>query len=167
MALYPGTALARNADKYSLTAALTLRIAKFITWPDRPSIPADRPFFIVGVMGSAHAQNAFAKFQGVLIKGLKFKTVSIDPSLAPHDIRRCHIVFSDSSTSSRIIDQMIGKSKGILTVHGPGSPTNPSACLKLTTTSGKIAFDIDLDLTRRAALKIDVGIIKLARHVSR
>ena len=167
MALYPGTALARNADKYSLTAALTLRIAKFITWPDRPSIPADRPFFIVGVMGSAHAQNAFAKFQGVLIKGLKFKTVSIDPSLAPHDIRRCHIVFSDSSTSSRIIDQMIGKSKGILTVHGPGSPTNPSACLKLTTPSGKIAFDIDLDLTRRAALKIDVGIIKLARHVSR
>lgn len=165
--LSSGSALARNADTYSLAAALTIRIAKFITWPDRLSIAADKPFFIVGVMGNARSQNAFAKYQGVPIKGLKFKTVRIDPSLDPHSLRRCHIVFSDSSVSPKIIDQMIGKSKGILTVHGPGSPSETSACLKLTTNTGKIAFDIDLGCTRHAALKIDAGLIKLARKVNR
>ena len=142
--LRPFTLVARNADTHSLAAALTLRIAKFITWPTRASIAADRPYFIVGIMGNARTQSAFAKYEGRPVKRLKFKTFSIDPSTDPHALRRCHIVFSDATVSSSVVDRMIGKSKGILTVRAPGASTKLDACLSLSSHSGKMAFDINL-----------------------
>jgi len=165
--LPPAPLWARNADPNSLAAALTLRIAKFITWPERPTIPADRPYFMVGVMGNASSQNAFRKYERRPLKGRSLHITRIKPSASPHSLRRFHIVFVDSTVPPSVIEGMIGKSKGILTVSSPGASPNLATCLNLSEQAGKMVFDINLIRTRKAELRIDAGIIKLARRVVR
>ena len=155
------------ADERDISAALTIRMAKFIGWPDRPVLEADQPFFIIGVMGGGGTQAAFSKFQGGSVQGKRVKVVKILPSTDFRDLRRCHIVYGETKRDVGLIRQMVESSKGVLTVSGPGSARRNATCLALVNKSGKLAFDIDLKLTRKASLGVDAGLIRLANNVTK
>ena len=89
---------AHSADEQTLSAALTLRIAKFIDWPSRPALAEDIPYFIVGVYGSIPTQSAFAPINGKSSKGKTVKIVRVDPSTDPRDLRRCHIIYVEDAS---------------------------------------------------------------------
>jgi hypothetical protein len=158
---------AYSADEQTLSAALTLRIAKFIDWPSRPALAEDIPYFIVGVYGSIPTQSAFAPMNGKSSKGKTVKIVRVDPSTDPRDLRRCHIIYVDAASDQQVILEMTRRSRGILTVFGPGSGLQIDPCLRLAREGENLAFDIDLRSTRRSNLDVDAGLIRLARNVKK
>ena len=163
----PASPETRSAAEMNLVAAFTLRIAKFIEWPSRPTMSKDRPYFIVGIMGEPEAETAFALLDGKAIKGKKVKTVRVTPSTDFHDLQRCHIIFADASSDQDVLAEMTRRSKGILTVYGPNSNPPKSPCINLLRQGDKLAFDINLQCTREAELNVDAGVIKLARKIKR
>jgi hypothetical protein len=156
-----------SASEQSLSAALTLRLTKFIDWPNRAVLAADIPYFIVGVYGSPATQSAFAPSNGKSSKGKTVKIVRIDPSSDPRDLRRCHVIYADAASDQQVILEMTRRSRGILTVFGPGSGLRADPCLRLAREEDKLAFDIDLRCTRRSDLDVDAGLIRLARNVKK
>lgn len=161
------TGIGHSADERDVSAALTVRIAKFIGWPDRPGIDADQPYFIIGVMGSRGMQTSFGRFSGNIVQGKRVKVVKIFPSTDHHDLRRCHIVYAERAADATLIKEMVAQSKGVLTVAGPGSRNTGSNCLSIVNKAGKLAFDINLRHTRKASLGVDAGLIRLARKVTK
>ena len=147
---------AYSADEQTLSAALTLRIAKFIDWPSRPALAEGIP-----------TQSAFAPMNGKSSKGKTVKIVRVDPSTDPRDLRRCHIIYVDAASDQQVILEMTRRSRGILTVFGPGSGLQIDPCLRLAREGENLAFDIDLRSTRRSNLDVDAGLIRLARNVKK
>lgn len=161
------TTMGYSADERDVSAALTIRIAKFIGWPERPVIDADQQFFIIGVMGTSDMQTAFGKFSGSIVQDKRVKIVKISPSTDHHDLRRCHIVYAERLNDVALTKEMVLQSKGVLTVAGPGSRESSATCLSIVNKSGKLAFDINLRHTRRSSLGVDAGLIRLARKVTK
>jgi hypothetical protein len=157
----------RAVGEHDLSAALTLRIAKFVEWPDRPTLAEDKAYFLVGVMGNAQTRAAFAQFEGKIIKGKKVRIVKVNPSTDSHDLRRCHIIYADASSDQSVLTEITQRGKGVMTLFGPRSGNRKGSCLSLIRLGDKLAFDIDLQSTRRSDLQIDAGLIRLARKVKK
>jgi hypothetical protein len=157
----------RAVGEHDLSAALTLRIAKFVEWPNRPTLAEDKAFFMVGVMGNAQTRAAFAQFEGKIIKGKKVKIVKVNPSTDSHDLQRCHVIYADASSDQSVLAEMTRRSRGVLTLFGPCIGKRSGSCLSLVRLGDKLAFDIDLQNTRRSDLQIDAGLISLAREVKK
>ncbi|MDF1739861.1 MAG: YfiR family protein [Verrucomicrobiales bacterium] len=158
---------ANSADERDVSAALTIRIAKFVGWPERATLADDQPFFIIGVMGGSGIRSAFSRFSGRFVNGKQVKVVKITPSTDSHSLRRCHIVYAESRKDVDLIAEMVARSEGVLTVAGPGGSGGGAACLDIVQEAGKLAFDINLRRTRNASLGVDAGLIQLAHKVSR
>lgn len=158
---------AHAADERDVSAALTIRIAKFVGWPERAALATDQPFFIIGVMGGNGIRSAFSRFSGRIVNGKQVKVVKITPSTASHALRRCHVVYAENSDDVGLIAEMVARSEGVLTVAGPGGAGGGATCLDIVQEAGKLAFNINLKQTRHASLGVDAGLIRLAHKVSR
>ncbi len=156
-----------SAEEHDVAAALTIRIAKFVGWPERAVIDAGQSFFLIGVIGGNEVQAAFDQFAGRVVHGRLVKVVEITPATVRDELKRCHIVYAERADDVRLIKGGAVRSKGVLTVAGPGSRASGVTCLEIVRDGGKLSFDINLKHTRRASLGVDAGVIRLAHNVTR
>ncbi len=161
-----GMASARGQSpptEYEIKAAFLYNFAKFVEWP-ADAFSDSRAPIVVGIVGEdpfGASLDAMVFGKSVNGRGLVVKRVSEGPEL-----RSCHILFISSSRQkhlARILE--ILKDSGVLTVGEADRFTTSGGAIRFVLDENKVRFEINLDATGRARLKLSAKLLALARRV--
>lgn len=157
-----GNARAAEFDEYAVKAAYLYNFAKFVEWPPGAFASADAPLLIciVGV-------NPF----GDALAALVDKMVDSHPVEVRHipvamDLEPCHVVFLNGMEQLKY-KALLAKlaRQPILTVSDISDFAQAGGMIGLIEADQRIRFDINLNATRRANLKLSSQLLKLATIV--
>lgn len=157
------TAQASLSREYAIKAAFLYNFAKFVEWPLQAFEDSTTPI-ILCILG----KDPF----GVLLEPIKDKTVKgkkiiIKYSPTIDDMEKCHVLFvgkSEDKQLVRILDRL--RDWNVLTVSDIGDFAQRGGIIGLTKKEDKIYFEINLDASKMAGLRISSRLFKLARIVN-
>lgn len=161
----PGTAAASDPPfkEYEVKAAYLFNFGKFVEWPPRAFEKADSPVTIC-VLG----RDPFGPALDELVSG---KTV-LDRPVAVRRFAKaprpsdCHILFLSASERPRqkaILAEVGGRP--VLTVGDSEGFFGAGGIMAMRIEEDRIRFDVDLDAARRAGLRLNSQLLKLAGNV--
>jgi hypothetical protein len=148
--------------EYLIKAAFLYNFAKFVNWPAEAFSNDSTPLTLC-ILGEDPFGDALKSIKGKTVRGGK---LVIEHSAWPEDIGQCHILFvsaSEEKRLSRILNTIRGKT--ILTVSDMNSFARRGGIINLVTLRSKIHFEINVDATDLAGLKIGSKLLKLAKIV--
>lgn len=150
--------------EYQVKAVLMYKIAKFVEWPEQAFSDASTPFNIC-VLGADPFGDNLDFIRGKKVRGRqlnirKFNHLSSLPS-------QCHALFI-SSSEKRHLHRILEKlgSHPVLTISDTKGFAKNGNMVNFVTKNNKIRFEINLDASRRAGLKISSQLLELAIIVS-
>lgn len=162
--LFPVNSYAKDTKlEYQVKAAYLYNFTKFIKWPDDvlPDHPS-HPFkiCIVGNNPFAHSLDSIANktTQGHNVKIEYLKTINTQ--------LQCHVVFISQSRENdlhKILNHLA--SRNILTVSDISEFTTKGGGIALHVVKGKVQFDVNLQATDKAGLKLSAKLLELAKRV--
>lgn len=149
--------------EYQIKAAFLYNFAKFVEWPADTFADPHAPI-VLGIMGED-------PFGSVLDKMVLSKTVNgrglVIKRLKPGpDLRNCHILFISSSEKkhlAQILESLKGSS--VLTVGETDRFVQSGGVVNFILEENKVRFEINVDATARARLKISSKLLALARII--
>ena len=148
--------------EYLIKAAFLYNFAKFVDWPAE-AFPNDSTPITLCILGEDPFGDALKAIKGKTVKGRK---LVIKHSTRLDDVGQCHILFvsaSEEKRLSRILDTI--KGKNIQTVSDMNSFARRGGIINLVTIKSKIHFEVNVDATDLAGLKISSKLLKLAKIV--
>jgi hypothetical protein len=161
-ALCTAHAEAPTAGEYQVKAAMVFNMAKFVDWPANTFSSPDSPLTVC-VMGGGPFGAALEGFSGKTVKGhpIKVKRVAIGD-----EVGNCQILAA-SEIDRRYLAALLsaGRKKGVLTVSDISRFAQTGGAVGFVELEGKIRFEINLDTTEKASLKISSQLLKLAKIV--
>lgn len=149
--------------EYEIKAAFLYNFAKFVEWP-ADAFSDSRAPIVVGIVG----EDPF----GSVLDGMVFgKTVNgrglvVRRMSEGAELRSCHILFISSSHQkhlARILESL--KGSGVLTVGEVDRFTESGGAIRFVLDENRVRFEINLDATGRARLKLSAKLLALARRV--
>ena len=160
--VFPVKGEERKLGEYEVKAAFLYNLAKFIEWPDKSLDNSST--LTVYILGDDPFGAKLDAIKGKLIKG---KTVVVKQIDSPDTLRNVGILFISSSEKEQIPDILKSiSSKPILTVGDTQSFANKGVMVNFYTDNDKIRFEINIEATRLAGLKISSNLLKLGKVVA-
>lgn len=147
-------------SEYELKAAFIYQIARFVEWPATPGAPASLRLCVIG-------GNPFgAALESIRGKPVNESKVEISLLDMNEDTRACNILFI-AAAAERNIERIIAISRGagVLTIGDTYGFAQRGLMVNFLIENGKIQFEINLDASRRAGLRISSQLLKLAHII--
>jgi len=150
-------------SEYEIKAAFLYNFAKFVDWPPEAFSGPHDPI-VLGIVGEdpfGASLDAMVFGKTVNGRGLVVKRISEGPEL-----RSCHILFISASHQkhlARILESL--KGSGVLTVGEADRFTESGGAIRFVLDENRVRFEINLDVTARARLKLSSKLLALARRV--
>jgi len=151
-------ALAQSPE-YRLKAAFLLNFAKFTTWPEPEfSSQAQIGLCIVG-------DDPFGPELGTIeAKKVQGRELTVRRNVKAEELKSCHIAFISDSEAAHLTQVLAAAGKsGVLSVSDLPNFCEAGGIIGLTTTGGRVQFDVNLQAAERASLQLNPQVLKLAK----
>jgi len=147
-------------QEYELKAAFIYQISRFVEWP--PSPVAGAPLRLC-VFGGNTFGTALDTIRNKPVDERKMEVSLLDMNA---DIRECNMLFI-AAPAEKHLERIAALSRGagMLTIGDTQGFAQRGAMVNFFVENGKIRFEINLEASRRAGLKISSQLLKLARIV--
>ena len=154
---------AQPADEYQVKAGFLFNFAKFITWPEAAFPSPDTPF-VIAIVGT----DPFGVIldQAVAGKQVLDRPIVVRRFATLDDIDRCHILFASRSVTNQY-ERIFNKANTLfsLTVGESDQFAQRGGIINFVIRDQKIRFEINPDAARRADVRINAKLLKLAEIV--
>ena len=144
-------------SEYELKAAFIYQIARFVEWP-----PSGAPLRLC-VLGGNPFGPALESIRGKPVNERRMEISLLDMNA---DTRECTMLFI-AAPAERHLERITALSRGtgMLTIGDTQGFAQRGAMVNFFVENGKIRFEINLEASRRAGLKISSQLLKLARII--
>lgn len=145
----------------SVKAAYTLNFAKFTYWPS--SAEPEGAGLRVCVVGRSAVGEFLRESEG---ESVGARRLSVDQVRLPGDVSGCHLLYIselDLAREKRVLATLSGLP--ILTVSDLEGFAGAGGMVELVLVDRRLRFEINLDAVRRAGLRIDPNLLRLAVRV--
>ena len=150
-----------SQSEEGIKAAFIYNFAKFTEWPATAFADGSAPI-TVGFVGADSLADTFEK--NVVGKNANGRDFAIKRLSGAAGVENCQIVFiGDAGQAAAVIGAIKGKS--ILTVGSSDGFTAAGGMINFIKDGAKISFDLDLNATTAAQLKLDSKLRQIARNV--
>lgn len=158
-----GMAGAAGSSDDRLKAVFLFNIAKFVEWPASAFHDRQSPMTIC-VLGD----NPFGHDLDEIIRGQAVggRSLAVRRMSQIQGAETCHVLFVGSPDRSRL--EQVASALGslpILTVCDARDLVRTGSIIRLFLEKNKVRFDVDLEASERAGLKISSRVLKLAKNV--
>ena len=158
--LFPTISTSKNLSEYEVKAAYIFNFAKFTQWPE---IHANKNLLTMCIVGEDPFGMAMDELNNKKVQGKTFKARSIRQE---QDLNTCDILFISTSEKWRIKQVIKAVSNfNILTVSDIPGFAHYGGIIELVSRNNRIMFDINIDASKRAGLKISANLLKIANVV--
>ena len=149
--------------EYKVKAAYLYNFTKFITWPDKVLSVSSKENLNVCILGKDPFGEAIALLSNKLAKGHTVIVKYIDKLKTD---TQCHIAYVSRSKEKNIIS-IIKKlsNKNILSVSDIDGFAVKGGCISLVVLNGKVRFNVNLQATYNADLKLSAKLLEMAKLV--
>ena len=152
-----------TAEEYRLKAAFLFHFAQLVDWPSG-ALGADTNPVTLCTLGIEAFDELDAVVVGKLIGTRPLRVLHLKPA---QDIRGCHLLFVGSGERTRVPLLLAGlKRAAILTVGETDGFVRQGGIIGFCLEDKKVRFDINLDASQRAGLKISSRLMLLAKSVT-
>jgi hypothetical protein len=166
----PGGAAIAYADslshrEYRIKAAFLYNFIKFVEWPADRFADEGTPIILCVIGKDPFGTTLEDTVAGKIVKGRHIGIRRIDNV---DDLDACHLLFVGSSERERLW-QIVASSHGanVLTVGDMDDFVEFGGIINLTKSADKIRFQINLAAAKKAQLKLDLKLLKLASSVTK
>ncbi len=159
----PAGSLAAALTEYEVKAGFLYHVGWFVEWP-ATTVQDRAPTFIIGVFGTH-------PFGGVLDDVMRGKTIRERPVVIKYYQRveeavSSHVLFIGASEEPRLPAILaVLERTPVLTVSDLERFTERGGMIALRLVDRKVHFDINMDATERAGLKLSSQLLRLAKVV--
>jgi hypothetical protein len=160
--LFASAARPQNVTEPALKAAFVYNFAKFTEWPS-DVLPATASFSAC-VLGDDSVGDALARtVQGRQLAG---HTISVSRVQLAGPLRACHLLYVSGVTPAQIAVVVTAvRGAPVLTISDIDDFPGLGGIAQVFVENGKMRFDLNLDLARRARLQLSSKLLALAAHV--
>lgn len=154
---------ANGVDEYTVKVALVRNFAVFTEWPEATFAKSQKMMSLC-VLGDNIVQEAFLQLSDKMIAGRTLNVIDVNKNL---NLSSCHIVFIGSRDRVQL-SQVHSATYGnpILTIDDMTGIPAYTGIVNLQMVDGKMRLNVNLDMARKAQLKISSRLLKLAIIVS-
>ena len=154
---------AEPSPEYLIKAAYLYNFAMFVDWPPDAFATRTSPF-VIGILGADRFDRALERT--VSGKRIDKRPIVVRRVDAPHELKRCHIVFVSSSDAARNAD-VLGRLDGlpVLVVGETPDFARRGGSIAFLVEDNRVRFEVNLDAARRAKLTISAKLLSLAKTV--
>ncbi len=144
-------------SEYELKAAFIYQIAKFVEWPSSGTS------LRLCVLGGNPFGPALETIRDKPVNERRMEVSLLDTNA---DTRECNLLFI-AAPAEKHIERItaISRGNGVLTIGDTEGFAQRGAIVNFFLENGKIRFEINLESSRRAGLKISSQLLKLARII--
>lgn len=158
-----GNTQSEQLTEYQVKAAFIYNFAKFVEWPGDAFTESAAPLRIC-VLG----ENSVGQELTRVVNGKKIGShdLLVSNFSEPHLARGCHVLFVSSSERGRtaqVLEAMHGAT--ILTVGESPDFLRHGGMIRLVLEEGKVRFEVNLNASEKARVKISSKLLTLARAV--
>ncbi|MFC1736933.1 YfiR family protein [Candidatus Hydrogenedentota bacterium] len=146
--------------EYDVKAALILKFAKYVVWPEKVFKNSEEPIVIV-ILGKDPFKDKIDKI--VAKKKVHGRKLEVKRLKKVGDLKNCHVLFVSRSEKTRltpILDAVASKS--VLTIADMDGFAKKGGIVNLKTVKNKIRFQVNVDAAKQAQLKINSQLLKLS-----
>lgn len=149
------------APEYQLKAAYIYNFVKFTEWP-ASALSAGTTLNVCPI-GRDTMGDALNSLEG---KSAQNHTVRVVRGLQTDNLRGCHVVFVATSDKKELSEiSRAAEADSILTISDQDGFLENSGMIFLVTTDKRIQFDVNIEASQNAGLKISSHVLKLARTI--
>lgn len=162
-----GTAVAQLGEG-DLKAAFVYNFAKFVEWAALPETQsASASLFHLCLVGSEDSLlAALPRLEGKPVHGQEIRVRAVQPRAEA--IKGCHILVIGESEAGRAAElARLATAQGTLSVSAVEQFIELGGAIGLVTVDNRIQFEINLESTQKASLKLAAQFVKLARKVKK
>lgn len=163
-----GATASAQLGEGDLKAAFVYNFAKFVEWPAPPEAPGAASFlFHLCLTGSEDALlAALPRLEGKPVHGREIRVRSVQPRAEA--LKGCHILVIGESEAGRAAElARLATAQGALSVSTLDQFVELGGAIGLVTVDNRIQFEINLEATQKANLKLAAQFVKLARKVKK
>jgi hypothetical protein len=153
-----------EAYEYEAKVALLYNFAKLTVWPEG-AFESHRSPFVIAVLGKNPFGDAMELLNGKKMHG---RSIEIRHYLSLADCGSCQILFL-TLEDPRLSKEHSGllEKHHVLTVGEQKDFALKGGILQLTFVADHLAFEVNIDASRRAGIEMSAGLLKLAKAVIR
>ena len=143
-------------------AKLVVAFARFVQWPDGSFETPAAPLRLCLLQGSPDVERAFRLLLGADVNGHALQ-LEISPKASG---KACHLLFVDDSAGlegQRVLARLGGDP--IFTVGAQDGFASAGGMVEIVHVDDALRFDVNLAALRMAGLRLNPGVLKLARQV--
>ena len=155
--------LSPQALEYRVKAGFLYTFAKYVEWPPE-SFASPTNAIVIGIWG----EDPFGKTLDATVDGkaIDGRTIRIQRFQQVDEIGACHILFISASEKDRLaVIQTRLRGRNILTASDVDGFLQHGGQIQFVTEDNRVKFDINLEATRQAGLKLDANLFRVARRV--
>ncbi len=162
-ALSRATGESSGSSEYDVKAAFLFHFAQFVEWPKDAFKDAASPLTYCTVGPDP--------FSGALDQSLSGKTIGTRPLRVQHlkpeqEVKGCQVLFIGASETRKLSEIMaVVSARPILTVGESDDFAADGGIIGFRVEASKIRFDINLEASEKARLKISARLLALAKTV--
>jgi len=148
--------------EYELKAAFIYQIARFVEWPSPPGALTSAPLRLCVLGGNPFGQT-LETIRGKPVNERRMEVSLLDMNA---DTRECNLLFI-AAPAERHLERIaaLSRGSGMLTIGDTEGFAQRGAIVNFFLENGKIRFEINLETSRRAGLKISSQLLKLAHII--
>jgi hypothetical protein len=151
--------------EYQVKAAMICNVMQFVEWP-AGTFESDSSPVVVTVVG----ENPFGSSLEQIAAGKKIggRSIAVKYAADASKIQKSQVVFvpdSENANINRILEKAGGK--GTLTIGEGDNFPWAGGIMRFYTEDGKLRFEINLEASEKAELKLSSKLLKLARIFKR
>lgn len=150
-----------------LKAAFVFNFAKFVEWPAVEAQGAPNGHFVLcQVGGDDTLLAALPRLEGKAVQGREIRVRAVQAR--GDSVRACQILVIGESEAARAGElARLATMHGVLSVSAVDQFVEAGGMIGLVTVDNRVHFEINLDATQKANLKLAAQFVKLARKVKR
>jgi len=160
----PSFGASHAVEEYQLKAALILNFARFTSWPEDTFTDATAPLHLC-VLGDNVLQKTFDSLSKKRIAKHPVVVTVANPLKEPAS---CHAIFvtgQDREQLPRMFAAIAGKP--VLTIGEMSGFNDTGGMIKLFNVDGRLKFQVNINNTQDAGIKLSSRLLKLAHSIER
>jgi hypothetical protein len=158
--VYAAAVRGQDVTEASLKAAFIYNFAKFTEWPqDAPAAT-----FNACVLGDNALREALER----IVKGrqLSGRTISVAEVQPAGKLRACHLLYVSGAMPAQVAAVVAAvRGSPVLTISDADDFAQQGGIAQMFVESGKMRFDLNLEVAKRSRLQLSSKLLVLAAHV--
>jgi hypothetical protein len=163
--LHCGTSMptyAQVANEATVKAAFLLNFARFTTWPATTNFAEG---IQICAVGTAPLEDKLAALTNQKVQNNAIRVVTT--KALPETLDHCHLLFLTDASAAQL-QQLAALTTPVLTItDSADADTLKNFMIRLHQREGRIRFDVNLALARKAGLNLSAQLLELANEVQR